>query len=246
MKIFRADLHIHTILSPCGDLEMSPVNIVSEAKAKGLEIIGITDHNTTRHCKLISKLAAKEGIFVLQGAEITTKEEVHCLAFFENSESLYILQQFLDANLPDVPNNPLFFGDQVEVDEDENIIYTEDKLLINAISKSLEDVETFVHKNNGLFIPAHIDRMKNSIYSQLGFLPENLNADALEISSRTTFSESTKKHPETGRFQIITNSDAHFPGHIGTVFSNFVMGVASFNEVKLALKGLNGRTVTLP
>lgn len=224
---------------------MSPVNIVSEAKAKGLNIIGITDHNTTRHCKLISKLAAKEGIFVLQGAEITTKEEVHCLAFFENSESLDILQQFLEANLPDIPNNPLYFGDQVEVDEDENIIYTEDKLLINAISKSIDEVEAFVHKNGGLFIPAHMDRMKNSIYSQLGFLPENLNADALEISARTTSGEFVKKHPETGKFTIITDSDAHFSGQIGTVYSSFNIEEASFSEVKMALKGLNGRKVTL-
>jgi predicted metal-dependent phosphoesterase TrpH len=77
MKIFRADLHIHTVLSPCGDLGMSPANIISEAVQKGIDIIGITDHNTTRHCKLISRLAAEKGIFVMQGAEVTTKEEVH-------------------------------------------------------------------------------------------------------------------------------------------------------------------------
>jgi 3',5'-nucleoside bisphosphate phosphatase len=82
MKTFRADLHIHTVLSPCGDLDMSPGNIVSEAVNKGLDIIGITDHNTTRHCNLIKRMAEEKGIFVMQGAEITTKEEVHCLAFF--------------------------------------------------------------------------------------------------------------------------------------------------------------------
>ncbi len=83
MKSFRADLHIHTTLSPCGDLEMHPVNIVSKAAIQGLDIIGITDHNSTRHCALISRLAAEKGIFVMQGAEVTTKEEVHCLVFFE-------------------------------------------------------------------------------------------------------------------------------------------------------------------
>jgi len=88
MEFFRADLHIHTVLSPCGDLEMSPGNIVSEAAFKGLDIIGITDHNTTRHCDLIARLGSEKGIFVMQGAEVTTKEEVHCLAFFENTDTL--------------------------------------------------------------------------------------------------------------------------------------------------------------
>ena len=245
MKIFRADLHIHSVLSPCGDLEMSPANIVSEAKVKGLDIIGITDHNSTRHCCLISKLAANKGIFVLQGAEITTKEEIHCLAFFENSDTLKILQQFLDDNLPDIRNDPFYFGDQVQVDENDDIIYTEDKLLTNAISKSFEEIETFIHNNNGIFIPAHIDRMKNSIYSQLGILPENMKADALEISRRTTFEKFEKVHHEINNYTVITNSDAHIPGQIGTVFNNFYLEEPSFEEIKMALKGLNGRKVSI-
>jgi len=57
MKTYRADLHIHSVLSPCGDLDMSPVNIVEEASRKGLDIIGITDHNTTRHTGLVKRLA---------------------------------------------------------------------------------------------------------------------------------------------------------------------------------------------
>jgi len=92
MNTYRADLHIHSLLSPCGDLEMSPANIVSEASKMGIDIIGITDHNTTRHCNLISRLAADKGIFVMQGAEITTREEVHCLVFFENTDTLDLLQ----------------------------------------------------------------------------------------------------------------------------------------------------------
>ena len=89
---------------------------------KGLDIIGITDHNTTRHCALISRLAAEKGIFVMQGAEVTTKEEVHCLAFFENTDALNKFQEFLDDNLPDIMNDPEIFGYQVQVDENEMII----------------------------------------------------------------------------------------------------------------------------
>jgi len=243
MKIFRADLHIHTVLSPCGDLDMSPVNIISEAVRKKLDIIGITDHNTTRHCSLISRMAEEKGIFVMQGAEITTKEEVHCLAFFENNNNLELFQKFLDENLPAVLNDPDIFGQQVQVDENEIIIYEEKRLLINAISKSFEEVEKFVHSLNGLFIPAHINRMKNSIYSQLGFLPVNMNADALEISSSTSIKQFAESHPEINRFPLIRSSDAHIPSIIGNVFTELLIDKPSFGEIRLAFRGLNGRKI---
>jgi PHP family Zn ribbon phosphoesterase len=243
MKFFRADLHIHTVLSPCGDLEMSPVNIVSEAALKGLDIIGITDHNTTRHCGLITRLAGEKGIFVMQGAEITTKEEVHCLAFFENTDALIKFQEFLDKNLPEIMNNPAIFGYQVQVDENDIVVYEEEKLLISAISKSMEEIESFVHSLDGIFIPAHINRTKNSIYSQLGFLPGNLKADALEISKSSSPEQFTKIHPEINAFRLTRSSDAHYPEDIGTAFTKFFIEEPSFQEIRQALKGENGRKI---
>ena len=243
MKIFRADLHIHTVLSPCGDLDMSPVNIVSEAARKGLDIIGITDHNTTRHCTLISKIADEKGIFVMQGAEVTTKEEIHCLTFFENTDALNQFQEFLDANLPDIENNPAIFGHQVQVDENENIVYEEKKLLTNSISKTIKEVEVFVHSLNGLFIPAHVDRMKNSIYSQLGFLPENMNADALEVSRASSPAEYSGLHPEIKKFTLLRNSDSHYTDAIGLAHTDFNLAEASFSEIRMALAKANGRNI---
>lgn len=245
MKLLKADLHIHTVLSPCGDLEMSPVRIVAEAEKKGLDIIGITDHNTTRHCRLISKLAKEKGIFVLQGAEVSTKEEVHCLAFFENNDTLNKFQDFLDENLPDIMNDPVRFGYQVQVDEEEMIIYEEKKLLLNAIKKNITEVEKFVHSLKGLFIPAHIDRKKNSIYSQLGFIPPDLKADALEISRASSPKVFVSSQTEVKEFSIIRNSDAHRPEDIGAASSFFQVEEASFSEIFMAIKGLNGRKLII-
>ncbi len=222
---------------------MSPANIISEAVKKGLDIIGITDHNSTRHCKLITKMAAEKGIFVMQGAEITTKEEVHCLAFFENTDALNKLQEYLDENLPDLMNDPSIFGPQVQVDETENIIYEEKKLLLNAINKSFKEVEVFVHGLNGLFIPAHIDRKKNSIYSQLGFLPANMNADALEVSKASSPEQFTAAHPEISDFSIIRSSDSHIPGNIGIPFTRFFLENLSFSEIRQALQRVNSRKI---
>jgi PHP family Zn ribbon phosphoesterase len=243
MKNYRADLHIHTTLSPCGDLEMHPVNIVSLAERKGLDIIGITDHNSTRHCALISKLAADKDIFVMQGAEVTTKEEVHCLAFFENTDALNIFQDFLDTSLPDILNLPEAFGYQLQVDENEMVVFEEKRLLVNAINKTLEEVGLFVHSLKGLFIPAHIDKGKNSIYSQLGFIPADLYADALEVSGQSSAGQFAATHPEISRFPLISSSDAHFPENIGMRVTNFYLAEPSFSELSMALKGENGRRI---
>ncbi len=97
MQAFRADLHIHTVLSPCGDLDMNPRSIVQLAKQRGMDIIGVTDHNSTLHSSLIKQLGEKEGLFVLQGVEVTTKEEVHCLCFFSSNEQAASFQQFINV-----------------------------------------------------------------------------------------------------------------------------------------------------
>jgi PHP family Zn ribbon phosphoesterase len=237
MKKYRADLHIHTVLSPCGDLEMSPVNIVQKAKERSLNILGISDHNSTLHAPLIKKLAAKEGILVLMGAEVTTKEEVHCLCFFEDEEKLNVFQLYLNEHMSSIQNDPDKFGYQVVVNEEEEIVKEIDCLLISAINQSIEQVEQKVHELKGLFIPAHINKSVNSLLAQLGFLPLDLKVDALEISQHITKEEFLKKNKYLSKYTFIQSSDAHYIDNIGNVFTEFYLEELSFDEVRRALKG---------
>ncbi len=245
MKLYRADLHIHSVLSPCGDLEMSPVNIINKAVEQKLDIIGITDHNSTLHGPLLRKLGTKNNVYVLTGAEITTREEVHCLAFFENDEKLEDFQHFLDLHLPDIQNKPLIFGYQVVVDENENILMEIKPLLIAAIRQSLEEVEKKVHQLGGIFIPAHINKGVNSILGNLGFLPAGLNVDALEITGNTDNVAFLKEHPEFLKYSILKNSDAHQLDLIGKFVNVFEIDHIDFQEIKLALKNKNKRRLIL-
>jgi hypothetical protein len=245
MEKFRADLHTHTVLSPCGDLEMSPVNIVKKAKERGIDILGITDHNSTLHAPLIKELADREGIMVLMGAEVTTKEEVHCLCFFEDEEKLSEFQKYLDQYLPKIPNDENKFGYQVVVNEKEEIVDEIECLLISGLNQSIEQIERKVHDLEGLFIPAHINKMINSIISQLGFLPPDLNVDALELSHHITKEEFLKKNKYLSKYNFIKSSDAHYVDNIGNVWTNFFMEELNFIEVKRALRGEEGRRVEL-
>ena len=243
MKTVKADLHIHTVLSPCGDLEMSPRNIVERAREKNLEIIGITDHNSTRQVDVVEELASRVGICVLGGIEITTREEVHCLAFFPDQTARSHFQRYIDTYLPDVPNKADAFGYQVVVDEFDNILYTEEKLLITGINRSINQIEKEVHRLNGIFIPAHVDRPVNSIFSQLGFIPPDLHIEAMGITCYTTESAVRRKFPIPENIALIKNSDAHFPEDIGRGYSLFTLEECDFKEVRLALLNQMGRCV---
>lgn len=234
----KADLHIHTVLSPCGDIEMTPAAIVRSAKEAGIGIIGITDHNSTRQCAEISRIGKRDGIFVLTGAEITTKEEVHVLAFVDGDENAARLQEFLDDNLPRIPNKPDFFGYQLVVDEDEEVLYEEQTLLISAIGKTVEEVEEFVHSLGGIFIPAHIDKGQNSLLSQLGFVPPHLKADALELSPKADTKAFIARNQYLAGYHFTHSSDAHYIEDLWRAAMELDIETPSFAAVKDALAKL--------
>lgn len=245
MKEFRADLHIHSLLSPCGDLDMSPSRIIREAAGKGLDIIGITDHNSTKQAQLVFEIGEENGIFVMRGAEVTSREEIHNLVFFENTEDLQNFQLYLDSHMPKIKNKPYISGYQIVVDCEEMIEYEEKWSLAVALDVSLEQLARKVHELNGIFIPAHIDRFVNGIYRQLGIFPSGLEADALEISWRSNPKQFVKSHPEISGYTIVTNSDAHHPQDIGRVSNIFRIKSLSFDEIRMALLKKNGREVIL-
>lgn len=245
MNQYRTDLHIHTVLSPCADLEMTPVNIVNRAKEKGLQIIGITDHNSTKNALLVRQLAQKEGIFVLTGAEVTTKEEVHCLAFFESENQLNRFQQFLDEKIIFIPNPDGHFGYQPVVDENDDIVELIPNYLPAALKSSINEIQQEVEKLNGIFIPAHVDRPSNGLFGQLGFIPPDLKFDAMGISSCCSEKHVRKHYFIPKEITLIRNSDAHYLNQIGEIYTVFNIEEITFQEINMALNKKDNRFVQL-
>ena len=242
MRWFRADLHIHSVLSPCGDLDMSPLNIIKTAKEQKLDFIAISDHNSTYHASLMMELGRREGVVVFPGVEISTREEIHCLCLFETLDQINEIQCFLDEYSMQFPNNPEKFGLQLVVDEKEKIIKYVDDLLIVGLNVSIEQVELKVHELGGVFILAHVDRMVHSIYAQLGFIPLDLHVDAIEFSSQTTKEKLIERKPELKKYSLISNSDAHTIDSIGNRYSEYFLEEISFPEFKKALANEGERT----
>lgn len=235
--MIKADFHVHTVLSPCGDVEMTPLFIVERAKSAGLSVVGITDHNSTLNANVIKEIGDREGIFILTGAEVTTSEEIHVLVFVDGKDKLRILQEFLETNIIKIKNNPDLFGYQLVVDEYENVTEEIGYLLINALDKTLDEVEMFVHSLGGIVIPAHINKSANSLLSQLGFIPRVNNFDALEVLLRDGRVFFAGNEVDTGVKKLITSSDAHYIEDFGFSYSSIsIEGDITFEKVKSSLK----------
>jgi PHP family Zn ribbon phosphoesterase len=242
MKHFKADLHIHTCLSPCAELDMSPKAMVRKSVERGLDIIAVCDHNSAENVEASIRAATLFDLRVLPGMEINSKEEVHSLAIFESVEKVYLMQEMIYKHLKGT-NRAELFGDQVVANERDEVEGFNDRLLIGAVDLKLSDIIREVHRLGGLSIACHVDRPSFSVPSQLGFVPPDLEVDALEISSPDKWETGDQEIPGAEEFSVVSFSDAHFISDVGRVSTRFLMESSDISEIRMALLGESGRRV---
>ena len=241
LREWKADLHLHTCLSPCGELEMVPTAIVRQAKASGLDLVAICDHNTVANAGAVVRVGERESLAVIPGIEITTREEVHVLGLFESEQDLAGLESLIEESLSG-ENDEVAFGLQVVVDEWDEPVAIETSLLIGATSLTLEETVDAIHDFGGLAVAAHIDREGFGLIGQLGFIPPGLPLDAVEVSPRASHQEWDR---EWSDFPVITSSDAHCLEDIGRSTTAFLAREATLEEIGKALKQEQGRKVVV-
>jgi len=242
LKIFNCDLHIHTCLSPCAELDMHPKALVERALAAKIDILAICDHNSSENVPYVINAARGKNLKIFPGMEITTSEEVHFLALFDSLPDLARMQEIVYLRLAG-KNDEDRFGVQAIVNENGEVEGLNDKLLIGATDIPLNDLLNHVHEQNGLAVASHIDRESFSVLSQLGFIDESTNFDALEISSLISIQQARIKYRELKNFSFITSSDAHYLKDIGTALTKIMLEEPTLTELKMAFAGQNGRRV---
>lgn len=207
---YAVDLHIHSALSPCGDLDMTPNNIVNMAVLKGLDIIAVTDHNAAENLPAILACAGKTELLVIPGMEVETQEEVHLVCLFPGIAEALKMQEIVYDALPGLPNREDIFGQQLVMDEQDRIVGKVEQLLVTACSLGVEDISRIVGDLGGIVIPAHIDRESYSLLSNLGGIPEGLELHSLEVSKRCGVEGLVKAHPWLSEYLLLKSSDAHY------------------------------------
>jgi hypothetical protein len=246
LRRYRADLHVHSCLSPCGELENYPRRIVERALDAGLDIIAVTDHNTAENVAATARAAEGTRLTVLPGMEIASAEEVHVLGLFESLDDILPVQEEVFRALPDVPPRSAFVRDQVVVDAEDGVTGFSPHFLMAATRLDVRGVVDLIHRRGGLAIAAHVDRPSFSIVSQLGFVPPGLELDALEISPLLTFAGARAGLVSGTRLPLVRFSDAHRPEDIGRAWTEFRLKAPRLTEIRKALHETDGRGVTEP
>ena len=208
------DLHIHSCLSPCGDDDMTPANIVGMSALKGLDVIAVTDHNSCRNCPAVLDAAAQHGLTALPGMELCTMEEVHVVCLFARLEDAMDFDAYVYPHILPIDNDETLFGHQYYYDSDDRIIGTEPRLLISATDIPFSDVYDLVARYHGLMIPAHIDKSSTSLLSNLGFVPPDSQFTCFELKNLATLHQVRRANPYLEHCRVITDSDAHYLEHI--------------------------------
>jgi predicted metal-dependent phosphoesterase TrpH len=242
LKKFKADLHIHSCLSPCSDWDMSPRKIIKKSRERQLDLIALCDHNTAENAAVTSREGARQGIAVLAGIEICSREEVHLVTLFKEIEDALEMQEFIYAHLPG-KNQPEIFGHQIVADENDHVLGENDRLLIGATRLSLHDIVDKAHHLGGICIGSHVDRPSYSLIGQLGFIPEGLDLDAVEVSYRVPLEKARAEVPGIEDYPCVTASDAHFLRDIGKAWTEFILTAPTLEEIRMALTGADGRRI---
>jgi hypothetical protein len=245
LRRLRADLHIHTCLSPCGELAMSPRAVVEGARAARLDLIAVTDHNTMENAAAVVAAARGTGLAVLPGIELTTVEEVHILGLFDAEADVRPFQEEVFRNLPDLPAKRKYVDDQVLVDAEDYVTGFSPRCLFGATLLSVHEAVGLIHAHGGLAIASHIDRESFSVVSQLGFIPEGLGLEAVELSPHADMAGAREAYGVAPDMAVVRFSDAHKPDEIGAATTGFLVAAPTLEEIRLALAGRDGRKVLL-
>lgn len=226
-------MHIHSCLSPCADLEMSPRKIVEQAIKVGLNAIVVADHNSALNSEAIAYECEEANIECLFGMEANTSEEAHILCIFDEIEQTMEISNILYEKLLPIKVNNEIYGFQVAVDRDENVIAMPENLLSAPTTLSINELQEMVLSRDGLFIPSHIDRPYSSVISQLGFLPPSDLYTAVEVSKFCLHAQAKKL---AGKFKYITNSDAHNIEDVGRAYTEYDMPNFTVASIKEAIE----------
>lgn len=213
MSRYYYDLHIHSCLSPCAEDDMTPANIAGMASLKGLQLLALTDHNSCRNCPAFFEACNAFGIVPVPGMELTTAEDIHLVVLFASLESALAFDEQIRPRILPIKNRPEIFGNQRIVDSDDNLLDTEDVLLINATDLDVSSAIELVRRYGGAVFPAHIDRPSNGMIAVLGTVPKEYGFPCVEFNDPSAREAILAEHGLTD-CKTLCSSDAHDLGKI--------------------------------
>ena len=204
------DFHLHSCLSPCGDEEMTPYNLINMARILELDIVALTDHNSCGNCRSAVEAGSAIGLTVVPGMELCTAEEIHVVCLFPDCDRADAFAAYVRSTLPPVANKPEIFGRQLLMDVADGITGEEPVLLVTASGIGIDSLPRLLAEHGGFCYPAHIDRSSFSILASLGTIEAGMGFTCAEVSPAGDVEELCRLYPDLGEMRILHSSDAHY------------------------------------
>ncbi len=209
MSKYFYDLHIHSCLSPCADDDMTPGNIAGMATLKGLNILALTDHNSCKNCPAFFKACKDYGIIPIAGMELSTAEDIHIVCLFEELDAAMAFDKIIESHLMPIKNKPEIFGNQLIINECDEITGCEEKLLISSTDLPIEDAIRLAREYGAHVHPAHIDRESNGIIAILGDVPKEYEFEFVELNDSNNLTDLSNRFSSVNKDKVLICSDAH-------------------------------------
>lgn len=246
LRPIRADLHVHTALSPCGSEDMTPPAIVEAALEAGLDMIAICDHNSARNVAAVQEAAEATGgrLTVLAGMEVTSAEEVHVVGLFPDAAAAEAAAAEVRESLPPADAGYYaFFGEQAVLSADGSPVDNETACLAVASAFDLNETVALIKRHGGIAIAAHIDRKAFGVLSHLGWFPEDAGFDGVEVSRHVPTDDERMEQYRSYGLPVTGASDSHYPNELAAAMTILTVAEPTFAEVALAFRGTDGRRV---
>ncbi len=201
LKLCKYDLHIHTVLSPCGSELNTPNNIVNMASLQELNLIAITDHNAVEQCKAIEILSEYFDFNVIYGIEVSV-EDFHVVVYFLNELYATKFREELQKYFISREQKNRFLSQQVLNVNDELVETVIQDLM--SIDITYNEFIKIARICKGLVVLAHIDRKNKSALEKYSL--DEIEFDGLEFSR---YADEDFINQFKDNYKYIINSDAH-------------------------------------
>jgi len=175
------------------------------AKLKGLDIISIVDHVSGRNLAVSKRAADESGLLFLPGIEVTVSQGTHLLCYFKALERAMAFADIIDGSLPDQPVKAQYFGDQLVLDDNDEVIMHAPKFYAEYTPFSTWEVIGLAAEYDGVVVPAHINRDFQGMIATEGLSQlKGYNFACVEARKNLPLDERAVK-----KTKVIYNSDAH-------------------------------------
>ncbi|MEA1885057.1 MAG: PHP domain-containing protein [Thermotogota bacterium] len=241
MQCYRADFHIHSCLSPCADITMTPNEVVKQLVEKHIDWAALTDHNTTRNLRPFESVFKAAGVAFLPGIEIQTVEDIHVLGYFPDVEAAQKAGKEVEEALPAIQIDPEKNGYQLTVDEQDEFQDMVLKPFGFPTTLTLDQTVALIRKFNGIPVYAHVERAMGVIV-QLGLIPQEPYDMACELYMPSKYQEYASQFASR---TVFSSSDSHNLDSFSEAKMMVKCKSRSFDELERAIKKIDGREVVL-